>query len=379
MLSKSRLNFLNPEELKELAKIKSSRPIVSLYLNVDHLPGKTWAEINAFCRQLGWELKKDHKKIFGQVLAKIENFVKAREREKNIKTLVFFADEEKIRRIFALPVGIVSRAVVENRAYVQPLSLLLDELPRYGVIAVDRVRARFFTMYLGVVEEQTDFFEDIVHKQIKTPRASWKGLAAKRMIRHIEEDLKFHLKNTAEKAARFFREKKIEKIVVGGHDDVIAKFLKVLPPEFKKRVIGSFRLQTTTDSLNVVKNKSLKVLEENERMEESALLKGLLRRSGPGAKAVLGLEKVLRALEEKRIVTLFIDGDWTATGYICPKDEALGLSPARCFFCGGEVESTNFFINKIIEKAIVSGAQVKHIFFKQPEFEKHHIGATLRY
>ncbi len=115
------------------------------------------------------------------------------------KSLMLFCDvSESFYFEEDLPVRMATQAWFGNTPYVRPLLETMGEYERYGVVLVDRERARFFVISMGVIEEVSDVFQEPPVKHRSTAgsdhmrsqmifqrrAATWSGWFLKGCFRH---------------------------------------------------------------------------------------------------------------------------------------------------------------------------------------------------
>ena len=61
-----------------------------------------------------------------------------------------------------------SVARFENAPYLRPLIAALDEYARYGVVLMDKEKARFFTVYMGEIQEHEAVFDEVPRRTVTT-------------------------------------------------------------------------------------------------------------------------------------------------------------------------------------------------------------------
>src|ERR1700724_1825644 len=114
---------------------------------------------------------------------------------------------------FHLHVPVRNRLVVEATPYVEPLLDLLDEYERYAVALVDKEKARFFSVFLGEIEEHDDFKDFVPGKHDKG------GVSPANFQRHHEAHVFRHLKRTADYLANAYRQRPFDRLILAGPDE----------------------------------------------------------------------------------------------------------------------------------------------------------------
>ena len=96
--------------------------------------------------------------------------------------------------------------------------------------------------------------------------------------------------------------------------------------------------------------------------------------------AVIGIENVMNALQEGRILKLIMLKDLSSPGLMCRQCGHLTVQKiSSCPYCKGEVETANYMVDLIAQKAIEQGAFVEVSSDNKKLQEAGSIGAFLRF
>lgn len=386
--------------LKELLnKIGQSGPIVSLYLNV--APNRAFkTELHSLIRvKKQWlgETRIDDpvRKVILELLEKIRIYVESLQRPVGYKLLVIFAGPDNFWQEYRLPVGLPSRLYIGPDPHIRPLTLILDEFPRYCVLVTNTRSARLFTLHLSEIEEHIGIFESDtpswvstdVGKGAKGPSiagaAAWVGWREPKIQRHIKDHIQRHLKNICDKVFQNFKLLDFDRLIIGVPEGKEGRLYSMLEPHLHtyllERLAGVFKGEPNME-LYELKHRALEIAQEAERKEELAIIKRLLEKAGlPQKMGVVGLPDTISALMEAQVHTLIVDFEYQISGWICENDHFLSINESVCPLCRSKLVYVEDFIDEIVEEAIAQDAQLEHVFVKHPEFEKYRIGAILRF
>lgn len=107
------------------------------------------------------------------------------------------------------------------------------------VILADRKKARFFTIFMGSFEGESEEIPlENVPQKIKA-----EGFRPGKISRHIREHLLGHLKNVGQKAWEFLVRRKIRQldgVFIGTHKELFSTLKNHLPTRLKQKVLGEF-------------------------------------------------------------------------------------------------------------------------------------------
>lgn len=376
--------LLSPAELKRLAQLRSENGvIISLYLNVD---GRKYshkqnyeAELKILIKQAlkQWlengQLIKEWQAALKEDLNAVYQYVTGEFQRQGYKGLVIFkSGPDKIWHVYSLAVPVPTRLVISREAYTKILSAVLDEHKRFCTVVVDRKKARYFTVYLGQIEEhQGVFINEWVPDKVK--EGEWAGLKQSRIARHIEDHVLHHLKECAKFSFSFFQAHQFDYLILGGHKELTTKFKMLLHPYLKARVAGVF-ISEPDSSLTQILAKSLLVEEEIEKAEGKKVISKLAE----AAKrlTVVGLEETVSALNKGQVSSLVIKDNFYPEGWYCLKDYFLSVKEESCPVCGERLEFTQDLSEAMVQTAIERHAKVEtimHLDFPQQ------VGAILRF
>ena len=124
--------------------------------------------------------------------------------------------------------------------------------------------------------------------------------------------------------------------------------------------------------------RSLQVEEEVEARREREVLERMNAEAAAGRQAVIGLEPVLAALNDKRIDTLVVPLGLAVEGVRCTQCGWLGTSGTVCMACGGVTEHVGDVVESAVAKAIQQSSRVETLTNLDGP-EKVEVGALLRY
>ena len=384
------MGIIDQTELKQMVGfVPNGTFVVSLYLNVD---GAKYPRLQDYEKELHallgqaqkeWlanskTIDKKKQQSLKHDLEKISAFVTGNWRRRGTKGLAIFScDASGFWHVYELPVSVPSALVVGNEPYAKTLTAVLDEYKRFCVIGIDRKKARFFTVYLGEIEEHHGVFVDEwVPDQVK--EGEWAGLRQSRIARHIEDHVLHHLKDVAGLAFNFFLEHSFDRLILAGQKELIHKFRTVLHPYLQERAAGEFAADPDAP-LNDILEKSLAVEDDVQRREEEALLHRLEEESRPGGLGVTGLHPTVDALLRGQAHTLLIEDGFATAGYVCYRDHFLATAPGNCPVCGNPLSEVPDIVEDMIQLAINQNVQVEHITHVAERLARDKVGALLRF
>lgn len=273
---------------------------------------------------------------------------------------------------YTLPRPLRSQAHIDSRPYIRPLLFLLDEYERYAALVVDRKHARFFTVFLGEIEQIAEFTSD-------TPtRHDQGGWSQKRFQRHVDDHIAQHVYRVTDYAVKALKHLPTHRLILGGDAETIRLIRQHLPHALEARIAGTFPLDVHA-SLHAIRERTLAVASQAEHEEEARQV-GILREAlaHPG-RAVQGLPETLRSLTDRRALTLIVKKGFHAEGALCPNCQALLAAAGPCPYCEKETEEVEDIVEHAIEHAHLDRVTTEFVTENLDLEALGNIGAILRY
>lgn len=234
---KNEMNII--DAVKELKKYENSKsPILSLYLGSVNLESfKTPFLLTQMHSLIHKNLFQHERTFFKKDIDSIDEYLRE-ETLPQTRSIVFFSGGKNLWKVLEFEFYIPSQMMISQNPYLKPIEEQLTRYQRYLVLLVDRKRARLFTVHLGEIEEQQDFFDGEVPQRVKAKTINL-GRGDK-IMRDIEGHLHRHLQLVAESTKEFVKGKEIHFIIIGSHHELIPKIKKHLQYPLNKMVLGEF-------------------------------------------------------------------------------------------------------------------------------------------
>jgi len=373
--------MLNREELKEIAVLQAnSNYFVSLYLNVNPITNTKGDYAIHFKNMIRNISEGTDRKIFKKIkgdIEKIESFVVSNKREFKKGLAIISSSEKSFWKEYHLAIPVKNGIIVDRTPYIEPLLDILDNYQRYAVLLVDKESARLFLVHLGEIEEYSEVHApDIPGKHKK---GGWFALSQNHYERHIDYHIGLHLKDVMKKLELFLAGEKIGRVVMGGSDDAVVKVREMLPKAVNEKVIGIFHAEMFAKG-NEIFEKVKPVIGEFERKKQTITVSDLLTIANKGENAVIGLEDVLNALQEGRVMKLVFIKDFKDSGYACKNCRYLTKQKvSSCPYCKGDMEEVSYLVDLAAQRAVERGALVEVISDNKELLNAGGIGAFLRF
>jgi peptide chain release factor subunit 1 len=371
------------DELRRLAEIRLDRPVVlSLYLDLDPTefatpPARATAVrslLDEADRQVRDRRDLPHEERMG-LRASLERASSVLEGDlpaEGAQALAIFAAESaELFEVLKLPRPVPSRVAIRRSPLVAPLARLARR-ERWCVALVNRRDARIFRGSPDGLRE-IEQIHDLVFGQ--HDQGGW---SQARYQRGIEKEKDDHLKHTVEALMKHFKRRPFERLIVGGPREVVADFESklhgYLAERLAGRIDGDVEHSTPEQVLEAVQPRFEEL--EEEREAEA------LERLGEAGRAAIGLENVLRALNERRVDTLVADERYSAEGTSCPSCGWLGPAGERsCPVDETELETLDDLTEAAVELTIQQSAEILAVRRRRDELAERAggIAALLRF
>src|SRR3954447_5133437 len=153
---------------------------------------------------------------------------------------------------------VTNKVVLDRTAFVEPLVLHgTDE--QWLVILTNRRAARLF-VGPGDALSETDRFVDDVHSQHE--RGGW---SQANYQRSVEKEVQDHLTNTAELAFSVFKQRGLDRVIVGAPDELMTEFKAKLHSYLRERIVGKIAVDVENTALDDVRAAARPVIEAHAR------------------------------------------------------------------------------------------------------------------
>ncbi len=366
--------MITNQDLRELLNYQAKSAVLSVYLNTDPAEGspETYRlHLRSMLKDI--ELPED--------IETVTRYIDHEHNWSGRSVAVFSCAQEDFFRAYSIAVPVRSRARYDLRPYVKPLADLFDSYGGYGIVLIDKQKARLFYFNLGEMEEKGGIIGESVKRTKRgggSQQAGRKGGSAG-LTDYVDEVADRNIKDAVDAAARFFKESNVRRIMIGGSEDTIAQFRAMLPKAWQSLVIGVFPISMNA-SLNDILERAMKVGAQAEVRRETQLANAIVTNAAKERGGVMGLQDTLQAIYEGRVLTLLIRDGFREAGSRCMSCGYIsGEVLEVCPYCGEEVEQINDAVEFAVRRVMRIGGEVEVIDSDRNLGEFKNIGALLRY
>jgi len=373
--------MLNRKELQEIAKIRGEKAFfVTLYLNVDPSTNAKSNYLIHLKNMIKETIEKTDKAVLKKIsadLEKIESFILTEKRSFKKGLALLSSHENKFWKIFHLAVPLKNEIIVDSTPYVKPLLDLLDNYQRYAIMLVGRDTARIFLVHLGEIEEYTEVRSDDVPGRHK--KGGWFSLAERSYERHIDYHVELHLKDVIRELGSFLTGEYVGRLLIGGSEEAVSRVREMLPQRVSEKIIGTFQADMQS-GIKEILEKADPILKEFEEKREEEDVAELVTKAMKNENAVIGVEDVLNALQDGRIMKLLFLKDFKKSGLLCLQCGYLTTQNVKtCPYCKGNMKKVRYLVDHIAQKSVEQGALIEVVNRNTQLREAGSIGAFLRF
>src|SRR5215211_223773 len=360
------------DRLRKLAELRMDRPVVlSLYLDLNPTEFATPPARATAVRSLLDEAERKVKErdnlphedrmALDGALERIRVFLERELPTDGAQAVAVFASQPAdLFETLKLPRSVRSRVAIGRSPLVGPLARL-ERGERWCVALVSRRDARIFRGSPDGLREIQQIHDTVFGQHDQG------GWSQARYQRGIEKEKADHLKHTGEALMKHFKRRPFERLIVGGPREVVADFESKLHGYLTERLAGRIDVDVEHSTPEQVLDAVQPLFDELEEEREGEALE----RIGETGRAAVGLDEVLRALNERRVETLVADERFAAAGTCCPVCGWLGPAGERaCPADGTELEALDDLTEHAIELTIQQSAEILAVGGRRDELVK---------
>jgi hypothetical protein len=355
----------NADSLLRLQAIsESSAPILSLYLNL--LP---YAEET---RTIGARLRDQLRSIEDIAegldhsassslrlgIARALELAPSLEAHRGKGWAFFVCDQIGLEEQLIVPPRVWDCAMAGSRPYLRPLRAAFDEFRLVATVVLDARRAEITVSFIDEILDHRVIEAEVVRK---ANRGGWHGLDERRNRGHAEEVRHRLWRETAEALALLRRDMGIEIIFVGGQQRATDALVNSLPPGISELVGGTFAVDvhmlTEGQLMEIVGS----LEEAHERREEVQLVADTYAARAADEPAAIGIDQVLRAVNQLAVAHMFIQQGAVIEGRVCPNCGRLYLAEPVCAACGTETDAVPDVLEAMTHEVVTAGGLVEHV------------------
>jgi len=367
-----------------LKRVGKEFPITSLYLDLSS-PKFTTKDAEIVLKGMIKEKKREieegslpreAKQSLFDDFEKLSRYITTELDRKGSKGIAIFSSSgSKLWDAYPLPGSITNLLVVDRDPYIRPFTMLLDQYKRYCTVLVDRERARVFAVCLGEIEDHSQIFDEVPGK---VKASGWGGYEERRIERHIEDHVHRHLKRVADVTYEFLQNRKFDRLIVGGHGELISELERLLHNYLRERIVARINVESSI-SLDEALKRTMQIDKEIEERSDIELVRKLLESAKGGGLGALGLRAVLGTLRRNQVHTLVVEIGYVEEGVVCDNCRFIGTDEQTCPLCNAKTRKVADVVEEAIRETLRQSGKVVHVSVPTELNKEGRIGAILRY
>jgi peptide chain release factor subunit 1 len=270
-------------------------------------------------------------------------------------------------------VPVRSQLVVDDNPHIAQLEGIIEANQRFGVLLVDRQRARMFVFELGELVDKSELFDEL-------PRHEDEGADLDRdQVRdHKAAAAQHHLRRAAQVAFAVSEEQHLDHLIIGAPEEIGRSVERELHPYLQQRVAARLNVPVNARD-DAIRQAALEVEARVQRQREAGLVERLREGVGAGNGAVAGLDDVLSALGERRVATLLVSDGFETPGWRCLTCSLLVARGPTCPVCAGSMHKVGDVVEEAVEEAVTQSCHVEVCVGNADLDVLGRIGALLRF
>ncbi|MBI2212861.1 MAG: hypothetical protein HYU52_04380 [Acidobacteria bacterium] len=361
------------DQIRQLATRPDSKgPFVSLYIDTARNDEAQKDRIRLFLKNETGRLREtigENGNGLEDAIRQIERYVDQSLAPETRGLAIFAAPGEQFFSPLQLPIAVRPQLAIGSRPHIRQLAELRQSHPSAALAMIDAKSARLFLVNFGALEFEVDL------ENPETPtRHDQGGWSRTHIQRHLQENIDRHHQKAAESLARIVEQGRVRGgVILSGQERNVANFRGFLPKRVDEKVIGVLHLDmhSSVEDVTAACTALIRGRARGEAMARAAELEG--------SRAAVGFNRVVAALNERKVDSLFVTTNASARGWRCTSCRILGLEvPLGCPVCAKPVRSCDL-VEAMVLTAEGEGATVSCIDEPSPIDRFEGVGAALRF
>jgi len=241
-----------------------------------------------------------------------------------------------------LHVSVDNHFIISNKPYLTYAAQILDRYPTIILVLVDSAFSRQIVIEEGEIIKENEFVSFAIKKHKKG------GWSQARFSRHFESHVVHHTKKSIDNLQKLLKKYPTADIILAGQDEIRSLFKKYLPSFLNKKIITETHLDMDSGKEEILKKVFLILDSNNKQKDQKEITK--LKEAIP-KKGSTKLEEIISAIEEGKVLELFIDPKLKIAGLFCSSCGYLTTEAQKlCPICRKKLTTSKNIIEKLVEK-----------------------------
>ncbi|HEU4759748.1 MAG TPA: Vms1/Ankzf1 family peptidyl-tRNA hydrolase, partial [Dehalococcoidia bacterium] len=372
--------IISPEFVQRLAAQRSPDGVLSVYLRIDpallHVRHHPVAEFKAALKLVNGRPEEERPPQLRREAERVLRYLEEDWRPEGKGLAIFASNPLNLWEVVPLHVSLPNAVYFADTPSVHILAALIDEYERYATVVVDKEDAHLYIIHMGEIERQAEVFDPDV-----PGRHDQGGWAQARYQRHTGFHVHEHLKHVLQRLERYYYAQPFDRLILGGPEEALGEFEKMLPPVLRERLIGTFHVAAKSPPQEILA-RAATVFEAYERAQEETLVSRIIDNAEAGGPGVVGLAPTIEALNEGRVHQLVVADGVTAAGAECLNCGLLIDRPGEpCPACGAATCELPDLVERAVQRVYENNGGVEVVFARAAEWleSRGGIAAELRF
>ncbi len=361
------VNLVNIAEM-----VAPDRTFLSIYLAGPHSVNELDKKLNKLRLLLKSDnIQKDELEYFEENIKTVEEYLK-KNPIKSGSLCIFACKEIDYFETISIPEILKDIIRIDSKAYIRPLAEFYDDYENVAVVVANNESVHIFLVSSSVIGT-----EEVIKGNIKN-HVKVGGWSQKRYQRRRDNQLSHYAKEITETLANIDKEESIGHVLLVGSKETLHSIHESMNKEWQNKVIEKNLDLSKAD--NIINKDIMELLAEEEQRFQLDYWENIKTEYLRGGLAVVGIDNVLQAVEEKRIDRIIIDKTLHPLVERCQVCDNLITGDTQiCPVCGSKLIFKVSIVNDILELLIQSGGEY-HFVDSIAELKKvGGIAALLRY
>lgn len=359
--------MISYDDIRQLQQLPSGPDsyVLSLYVTINQADATNLnrgfeTKVENVLRRIGESQAngENHKQRFDAECRRVLNFL--RSYVPKGKALVMFSDSSHdLLWHRDLQIEVPNEGRWSQKPWLRPLLEVVEDSDHFGVVLIDKQRARVLTVDATGMEQHAEILSDVPNKHATTGTDHiW---SQTQMERDHSKHVHWHVKRVAEELTAVVDRTKVSRIVIGGPVEAASAFLNELPKRLEQMVIGIISVPLDVNYERLV-GELRAVQEKTEDEDEAKLVDSMITAAMKGDRAVIGITDTLRAVQEQRVYRLIVARDFHMEGKECESCHMLTVeAEEKCSFCDGALQPATDLINRASHRVLEQAGKVQMV------------------
>src|SRR6476661_706234 len=231
------VTIITEDAVRELAGFNGEGvPVTTCYLDVD---GRRYHRHVEYEQELDHLLRRARNSANGtpsvnRDLKRIEDYIKGGfDRSRTRGLAIFSCSAHDLWQVVPLPKPVRNQLVINEVAAVGQLEAAVEESVRFGVLLVDKQRARMFVFEMDELVELSERFDELPRDYDQRGERDQGDTS-----NHVDALTGQHVRRAAAVAFAVYQDQHFEHLCVGGPDELSRSVESSLHPYLKERMCG---------------------------------------------------------------------------------------------------------------------------------------------